>query len=169
MSNVFFKEEQRFDNYFALFCLGVLGTGAIVAAIIQLQATHPNYFIAGLLFITSLTIGTGIWWLTRLRMKVSISDKGIKFKLSPLYPKKQLIPWKKIDSCMIIKTPEAAQWCGGNITFNHEKRVSLTGRNGLAIKTKDGENLFIGIKQVTGLCSSLNNINSTMNQKISQG
>ncbi len=159
MTKVIFKEVQRFDNYLALFSLGLLGLGAIIAGIIHLSAPQPNYFIIALLFITAAAVGVGIWWLTRLKMKVVISEKGIKFKLSPVHPKKQSIPWEKIDSCVIVKTPEAAQWCGGNITFNHEKRVSLTGRNGLAIKTKEGENLFIGVKQVAGLRKSLNKVN----------
>lgn len=164
MSKIIFKEEQRFDNYLALFSLGLLGLGAIIAGIIHLSGPESNYLIATLLFSTAAVVGTGIWWLTRLKMKVVISEKGIKFKLSPVHPKKQSIPWKKIDSCMIVKTPEAAQWCGGNITFNHEKRVSLTGRNGLAIKTKEGENLFIGVKQIAGLRKSLAGINSHLIQ-----
>lgn len=158
MPKVYFKEEQRFDNYLALITLGLFGLGAIVGGMIHLLKAESNYLFAALSFTTAIAIGLGIWWLTRLKMKVVVSEKGIKFKLSPIHPKKQLIPWKKIDSCVIVKTSEAAQWCGGNITFNHEKRVSLTGRNGLAIKTKEGENVFIGVKEVSELHEALDGI-----------
>lgn len=165
MAKVFFKEVQRYDNYFALSSLGILGLGAIIGGIVHLLAPQPNYFSAALLIGVALIVGAGIWWLTRLTLKVTISEKGIKFKLSPIQPKKKLIPWKKIDSCMIVKTPEAAQWCGGNITFNHEKRVSLNGRNGLEIHTKEGENLFIGVKKVEGLRKSLDGIHTKLIQQ----
>lgn len=165
MSKILFKEEQRFDNRLALFSLGLLGLGAIIGGITHLLTPIPNYPVITLLFITTLAIAVGIWWLTSLKMKVVISEKGIKFKLSPIHPKKHSISWKKIDSCTIVKTSEAAQWCGGNITFNHERRVSLTGRNGLAIKTKKGENLFIGIKQITGLYKALDGVTPELVQE----
>ena len=159
MSEVLFKEKQRYDNKLVLIILGLISLLAIVGGIKSLLKTPTHYYETIILFITALVIGVLIWWLTKLKMKVTISEKSIKFKISPIYLKKRSIPWKEIEECEIVKTSEAAQWSGGNITFKREKRFSFIGRNGLAIKTKKGEYYFIGCKKIAELQQALNKIN----------
>lgn len=97
------------------------------------------------------TVIGAIAWLRAVKLKVEVTQKDIKYKLYPLHAKKQSIPWEEVAECKIVSTPEAAQWCGGNITFADEKRYSLSGRNGLAIKTVQDENYFIGFQDVSKL------------------
>ena len=158
MSKVNFKERQRYDNKWVPVLLGVTGLVAFGKGIYFLTASDVRLENAVFLFLVALGAAGLIWWLHRLEMKVTITEKKVKFKLSPLHPKKQSIAWKEIGRCEIVKTSEAAQWSGGNITFN-EKRYSLNGRNGLAIRTKSGESYFIGCKNVEKLQQTLQAIN----------
>lgn len=159
MSKVNFKETQQYKNKLVLIILGVVGVIAIVKGIIFLLASEPQIGSAIFLFIVGVSIGILMWWLTKLKLKVAITEKNVKFKLSPIHIKKHSIPWKEIDKCEIVETSEAAQWGGRNITFNHEKRYSLTGRNGLSIKKKKGEYFFIGCTDIAGLQEALDKMN----------
>lgn len=158
MVKVYFKEKQRYDNKLLLTILGICCIVAIFGGFKFLAEPDANYPQTVLFFFTALTIGAIIWWLSKLKMKVNISEKGIKFKMTPLHIKKQAIFWKDIEKCEIVRTSEVAQWSGGNITFNREKRISLNGRNGLALKTKKGEHYFIGCKDISGLQQALDQI-----------
>ncbi len=160
MSKIKFKETQQYENRLVPIILGIVGLFAIIKGIMFLVASERSVGSAIVLFIIASGIGITIWWLTKLKLKVAITEKNIKFKLSPVQMKKHTIPWSEIDRCEIIKTSEAAQWSGGNIAYN-EKRYSLSGRNGLAIKTKSGESYFIGCKDITGLQLALSKMKIT--------
>ncbi len=155
MSKVKFKETQQYKNKVVPVILGIVGVILIIRGITFLTVKEPNFGSAIFLFIVAVAIGALVWGLTKLKLKVAITEKNVKFKLSPVHLKKHSIPWGEIDQCEIVKTSEAAQWSGGNIAFNHEKRYSLTGRNGLAIKTKQGERFFIGCSDVSELRRTL--------------
>ncbi len=161
MAKVYFKEKQRYSNKWVLVILGIVCLLTIFGGVKFLLKSPADYFQAIFLLVTALALGVLIWWLTRLKMKVVISEKNIKFKMSPIHLKKQVVPWEDVEKYEVVKTSEAAQWSGGNITFNDEKKYSMTGRNGLAFKTKNGEYYFIGCKDVEALRSALAQINLT--------
>lgn len=158
MAKINFKEKHRYDDKPVLILLGIFGTAAAVSGVQFLLQNQQNYLRASVALATAIALGGLIWWLRSLRLKVSVSEKNIKYKLSPLHDKKRSVAWKDVEKCEIVKTPEIAQWSGGNISFNREKRISLTGRNGLALQTKEGENLFIGVKNVDELEKTLERI-----------
>lgn len=153
MSKIFFKEKQAYNSKRDLIILGAIDLIIVAKAIIFISS--GNYYNASFLLVIASMIGASIWWLTRLKMNVTISDKNIKFKIYPLHDDKLSISWKEVEKCEIVETSEAAQWAGGNITFNQEKRFSFTGRNGLAIKTKKGDYYFIGCRQIGELQTAL--------------
>ncbi len=158
MAKKIYKEKQQYENYLILGILGLTSALLVLGGIRLLFDPQGDYLRPISLFIIALSMGGLIWWLTNLQLKVTISKKNIKFKLSPIHPKKQAIAWEDIERCTLVKTSEAAQWSGGNITFNHEKRVTLSGRNGLSIKTKNGEFYFIGFKNLSQLQQVLDDI-----------
>ena len=155
MSKANFKETLQYQSKLVPILLGLVSLATAIRGVDFLSASEPQLGNAILSFTVAAASVALIWWLRKLKLKVAITAKNIKFKLSPLHEKKQSIPWKEIDECEIVRTTEAAQWSGGNITFNHEKRYSLTGRNGLAIKTKKGECFFIGCRDILGLQHAL--------------
>ncbi len=98
-----------------------------------------------------LLLGCFLWYLFRLKLNLAISKQGIHYKMSPWHNKKRKILWEDVHRCEIIKTPKMAQWHGGNITFNYEKRFSVSGRNGLLVTTKDGQQYFLGSRRLYAL------------------
>lgn len=155
MKQIYFKEKQRYDNKLALVLLGLFALILIGGAFKSLLASEINY--ANVIFLfsaTSVVIGS-IWWLTQLKLKIAISDKKIKAKITPSLFKKQSIAWSEVEKCEIVRTPEAAQWSGGNVSFGQERMLSLNGRNGLAIETKAGESYFIGCQNINALQQAL--------------
>ena len=159
MSKIYFKEKQEYRNKLNLIVLSIAALVVIIRGVAFLLTPLTNLYEAIFLFIIALIVGIFIWWLTRLKMKVTISDKNINFKMSPIHTEKISISWKEVENCEIIKTSKAAQWLGSNITFNHEKIFSFTGRNGLAIKTKKGDYYFIGCHKIIELQEALSKMN----------
>jgi len=156
MQKVNFKETQRYQNKIVLIVLGIACAIAIIAGIALLLAPQPQIENAFFFFVLAIAIRALMWWLMKLKLSIAITNKCIKFKFFPLHAKKHTIAWDDVENCEIIKAPEAAQWSGLNISYSHERRYTLNGRNGLAIKTKNGENFFIGCRDIMGLTQALN-------------
>ncbi|MBR9921500.1 MAG: hypothetical protein GYB31_11730 [Bacteroidetes bacterium] len=145
MAKKLYKETSRFKGllfYGLTGLLFLLTAGRLTQLLLageQLTAAEWIFFL-----LTLLGLGALVWYVSRLRMKLSVTEKGISYKLSPLHSHKQRIPWEEVESYRIVKTPIAQQFHGGNITFNHEKRFSTNGRNGVEIHTRSGDVYFLG-------------------------
>lgn len=152
MSKKIYKEEQSFTGYEAIVLLGL-----IMAAFLYLfakEVMHPNddYYIGEILYASiSTATGFGIYYLLKLRLKTKLSEKKITFQMKPWHSKKQKIKLDNVEDCEIIRTSLLSQWQGGNISFGKESMYSLSGRNGMSITTKDGQQYFIGSKNLTEL------------------
>lgn len=147
MANTLYKEKQRYTDLPNLIALSILCIaliyGAYAAYVNPAQApASPLVFL-----VFAAASGGLLWYLTRLKMKVTINENHIKFKVSPIHAKKRKISWDQVASCEVVETSPLAQLQGGNITFGSEKRISFTGRNGLSITTTDGQQYFIGSRQ----------------------
>lgn len=150
-----FKDRQHFNDrvVFAFICLAILATfGGLVKTLWTGEAT----LMTSLIYLgVILALGGWLWWLRHLELKVSIDRKRIKYKMAPWHSKSKRIAWKEVASCKVVKTPLAAQWHGSNIHFCRENWFSLSGRNGLSLLTRDGEQYFIGCRDVEGLADFL--------------
>lgn len=154
MKNNIFKERQSFDDKIVFIFLGAILIGSVIGLFQSLTSASSNLTnIMAYLTVIALS-GFLFWWLKRLKIKVSINDKRIKYKLYPIHKKAQRILWEEVEGCEIVKTPPAAQWLGSNIRFSRESWFSLSGRNGLSIEMKDGKRYFIGCKNVDNLMTS---------------
>ena len=145
MAKKIFKEKQSFKNKFLTTLLIVLGLLVIIRVINEFL--NPSDQFASVMiaaFIALSVIGGWLWYLYNLRLKVTVSEEDISFKMKPWQSEKRRISWNDVSCCEIIQTPELAQWQGGNITFNHERRYTVSGRNGLHLVTKDGTEYFVG-------------------------
>lgn len=149
MAKKLFKEKQRFRDFPFLILLGAL------LVLFGYQFVHllvaggiPSVFMKGMLCLGTMVLLLGlIWYYWNIKLTVSVSRSGISYKMLPWQKRKRHIPWEEVKSCEIVQTPKAEQWHGGNITFNHEKRFSVSGRNGIHITTNSGDELFIGSKR----------------------
>ncbi len=150
-----FKEKQYFSDRMTYIFLG----SVLIASIIGL--VKSAFFQAGstanMIMCLAIAISciVGLLWFQRLRLNLSINSKRIKYKFFPLHKKAKRILWEDVESCRIVRTSGISQWYGGNVRFAKEAWYSLTGRNGLSIRTKDGKHLFIGCNDIDQLAFSL--------------
>ena len=145
MAKKIYKEKQSFKNKFLTTVL--IGIGLLVIIRVINELLNPSSQLATVMiaaFIALAVVGGWLWYLYNLRLKVTVSEEDISFKMKSWQTEKQRIAWEDVSCCEIVQTPELAQWQGGNITFNHERRYTVNGRNGLHLITKDGTEYFVG-------------------------
>jgi hypothetical protein len=152
MKKKYFKDKQQFNNIEIIGILVFSMALLIFSMINGLQNHHWAFtYMEWSTLALLLILGGYLWYLTHLSLHVSLTEEGIVYKMKPLHLKKRKIPWQMVANCEVISTPRLAQWHGGNITFNHEQRFTLSGRTGLHITTVDGREYFLGTKRVNEL------------------
>jgi hypothetical protein len=148
MAKEIFKEKQRFHNWEVIGLLAFLAL-ALTYKFFDQQWIHP---VADPMSLTSylilmLPMTAALWYFLSLRLTVRITDKYISLKPANWMQKKRKIKWDDVEECEVLKTSPTAQWSGWNISFNHEKIYSFSGRTGLHLKTKKGDDFLIGAKK----------------------
>ncbi len=154
MATLIYKEKQRYADKTMLSLLFV-GTAAAVYGLVSTLFTNMETGKALTYMLIAISLGGILWFLRRLQLKVVVNDKKIKYKLAPLHDSSRKIRWENVESCKIVKTPFLAPNHGTKHRFGGEKRLTFYGRNGLSIRTKDGQKFFIGVKDVDSLRSAL--------------
>lgn len=156
MATIIYQEKQRFHDWLivGLLLLAVIGLLFGAASIFwNAQATVVYSLICvGL----AAGLGYAIYWLTSLRSKLTITKKKIKFKFKGPLATSKKIAWGDIESCSIVKSNTIARWERPKVTISDEKFYSLSGRNGLMIKTWEGEHYLIGCENIGELERALN-------------
>ena len=112
----FFEKRNLAENW-----IGIMGIGLAILGIV-----------------------TGIYLITRTKMKTKVTSKSTKVKLSPFYRSKVKIPHADIVSYRLEKTKPFTIRTSKTLNTWFEKRFTLTGRNGISITTSEGYNYFIG-------------------------
>lgn len=159
MDKNIFIDEQRFKDKIVYFFLSV--TTLVVLFSFTRSALKNEVSLTCFSIHTSviLIVGFVFYWLRKLRLTVTITEKKIKFKMDPFQKKQQSIKWKHISKCELVTTPYYARWNTGNHVFDaNVKWISLSGRNGLFITTRYGEKYFIGSQNIGELADYLKNL-----------
>lgn len=158
MSKIQFKEKQRYDNKVVMGILLVTGAVSLIAAASILLLAPESTSRAVMLLCVTGVAWVVYWLLSKLELKLTVSKNKVKYKLSWFYTFKNSFRWDDIEHYEVVKTPELAQWSGANITYGNERTISLNGRNGLSLTTKNGEHYFLGSKNVGALESTLDRL-----------
>jgi len=152
MAKKIFKEKQTFIGYTPIATMVILWVALLYIFMRELLFVPSGVYWNELFcLILLISLGYGIRLLLKMRLKTVISKESIAFQLEPFHSKKQKIKLENIENCSIVETPPMLQWHGGNIAFGRENIYSFSGRNGLAITTKDGRNYFLGSKKLREL------------------
>lgn len=152
MSKKLFTEEQTYQSKDVLVLIGLIGTMLVWNSIHHLmRGQERDIWVALTSVFVALGLGVWMWYLTRTRLATKITTKKITTRMDALLPQKVQIPIADIARCEVVETPLAAQWTGGNISFEHERILTVNGRNGLAIETHDGRRFFLGSSNVKAI------------------
>ncbi|PSR12873.1 MAG: hypothetical protein DA408_10770 [Bacteroidetes bacterium] len=156
MSKQIFVEEQAFKGADLLVLAGIIAASLaylLVKDMVASNFAHPGPDLLALILIIGL-----VWWMRSLlqqRLKTTVTRKKLICQLTTGATHKEKIPLAKIASCAVVKTPLGAQWSGSNLHYGNEKMFSFTGRNGLAIQTRDGHQYFVGSRRVNELAAAI--------------
>ncbi len=152
MAKTLFKEKQQFKRVEVIGLIVFFMLGIAYKMISELIQPSNDFSLVMTVSLLMLGIfGLILKYLLALRLKLKVQENHLSFSMPPLKKSKEKIKWEDVDSCRIIETPSITQWHGGNISFNHEKRYSFNGRNGVHIITKNGTEYFIGSNNISNL------------------
>lgn len=155
MTNYKFKEKSRYGDRVVLGAICLAMFALLAVSVKNMLSPGFDWLYLGVCLAGIVFLGGIFYLLNQTRMKVSINDERIKFKVKPFHQKARRIDWEDVEDCHIVRTNKTEQWHGGNIHLPGEVFVSLVGRNGLSIKTKSGRQYFIGCEDVDGLENAL--------------
>ncbi len=159
MSQVIFKEKQCYtkSKVILLAIITLLVSAFFINLFIQTPYDKTAVMLGGVICVGYLAGVTFYLW--RLQLKTTISNKKIKFKYSPLHAKKQTIKTDEVEDYQVVKTPLLAKLSGWDVQFNTMEEVySLSGRTGLELILKDGKHIFIGTKKPIVLKNALDKV-----------
>ena len=145
MATKLHTEEQRFNDKVVLGLLGLGTLGALYGALSTLFVSGGRVASALVYLLIAMVLSGAFYWLVSLRLRVRVTNKSIKYDLvTPVNHTSRKIKWKHVVACNLVKTPHIAQWHGANLYYGNGDKVSIAGRNGLELTTKDGRRHFIG-------------------------
>ncbi|MFK7908050.1 MAG: hypothetical protein AB8B69_23165 [Chitinophagales bacterium] len=159
MSQILFKEKQTFQKGKVILSAAL----TLVTAVFFLQLLlTSSYEKTGVLVGGILSVGylAGMtYYLWKLRLKTTVSNKSIKFKYAPIHDKKQVIKPNEVADYKVVKTPLLAKMSGWDVHFNTREEIySLSGRTGLELTLKDGQHIFIGSQKPAVLKNALDKL-----------
>ena len=152
MNKVKFKEEQSFR------AIGILGLLAVL--IIGLSARFADHLFGStvveynnlpILLMSWAVLIIAFIYFWKIRYTIKVNKKGISYQYFPAHSSKNKIKWEEVDNCEVVRTPLATELSGWNVQFSNEKNYSLSGRNGLNLTLKNGEQVFLGAKNLDKL------------------
>ncbi|MGB1242591.1 MAG: hypothetical protein ACPG49_08720 [Chitinophagales bacterium] len=159
MSQILFEEKQTYtkSKVILLAVITLLTSAFFIQLAIQTPYDKTAVILGGLISVGYLAGITFYLW--RLQLKTVINSKKIKFRYSPLHAKKQTIKTKEIEDYQVVKTPFLAKLSGWDVQFSTREQVySLSGRTGLELRLKDGQQIFIGTQKPIVLKNALDKV-----------
>jgi hypothetical protein len=156
MKKKLFKEKQHYQGKDLIAAIALIMLMLTYQLIDNVFVSHQHSWLNNILCL-GVIIGLG-WWVKSLfqrEQKNVVTDKKIICKVDSWYQDKKKISLEDIESCAVVQTPVIAQWHGMNIELPREEMWSINGRNGVAIATKDGEQIFIGSSRAQEMAQAI--------------
>ena len=158
MKNVTFKEKQRFDRYEVLVLLITLCVALVALMTAEVFNPHDD-MVLRMLVMSALLLGIGARAVQMYSsgLKVSVNRKRIKYKLQSAKGMAGKIRLAEIAAIEPIATPGDMNrfenpWFS---PLEDERFISVTGRNGVAVRTNSGERFFIGTRRPVEMFETL--------------
>ena len=162
MNKLLYKEEQRFRRWevFTLLALLLIGASYHFVELYTSGAYEPGVLTLQYALIAIILTGA-LFYLWSIRLILKIDKNGIQYQFFPLHYRKHQVKWDEIDSFEFIDTPASAELSGWAVRLGTwERMFSVSGRTGLCLKLKNGQQLFIGTQHPGELKAALDNLPS---------
>jgi hypothetical protein len=152
MNSIQFKEVQRFNTWWAWAGVAALNVFFIYAFVQQVilgkqfgEKPAPDIVLI-LLVVLFLAL---LYFLTRIKLSTSITDKGITYRFSPFQLKETCIEWHELNDAYMRQYNSLHEFGGWGIRYGNKKtgralNTSASSNIGLQLKFIDGRLLLIG-------------------------
>lgn len=157
MSKTIYKEEQRFRRWevFALLLFLMIGTTYHFVELFISGAYEPGLLTLQYTLIALILTGA-MAYLWSIRLIVRIEEDGIQYQFFPVHYRKHKVKWEEIESCAFVDTPLSAELSGWAVRLGTGERMfSVSGRKGLSLCLKNGQQLFIGTQHPAQLKAAI--------------
>ena len=144
MTNLYFKEEQRFRQWWLwliLIAVALIPVNGVIQQVIRDQQFGDNPLSDfGLIFLLIFMIGfLALFWM--MKLSTEIDDASIKMNFYP-FTKKE-IKWTEIESAEVLNYGFVGGW-GIRLGTKYGTVYNTSGKIGLAIILKNKEKFCIG-------------------------
>ncbi|MCB0557442.1 MAG: hypothetical protein H6573_10200 [Lewinellaceae bacterium] len=162
MNKTCYKEEQRFRRWevFALLALLMIGASYHFIDLYLSGGNDPLLLTLQYILIALILTGT-LAYLWSIRLILKIDKEGIQYQFFPLHYRKHKIKWEEIENIEFIDTPLSAELSGWAVRLGTwERMFSVSGRTGLSLILKNGQQLFLGTQHPGELKAALGRTNA---------
>ena len=162
MSKTCYKEEQRFRRWEVFALLAMLMIGASYHFIDLYLSGGYDLFLLTLQYALVAIILTGaLAYLWSIRLVLKIDKESIQYQFFPLHYRKHKLKWEEIEHLEFIEMPVSAELSGWAVRLGTwERMFSVSGRTGLSLSLKNGQQLFIGTQHPEELKEALDRTNA---------
>ena len=160
MSKTCYKEEQRFRRWEVFALLAMLMIGASYHFIDLYLSGGYDLFLLTLQYALVAIILTGaLVYLWSIRLVLKIDKESIQYQFFFLHYRKHKLKWEEIEHLEFIEMPVSAELSGWAVRLGTwERMFSVSGRTGLSLSLKNGQQLFIGTQHPEELKAALDRI-----------
>lgn len=169
MQKIYYKEEQRFSQWWTWVVLTVLFAVTVIPLWIglyrQVSAGIPygdrpagNGELAAITMFVTLLIGGILWLFSAIRLQVEIRDNGLRFRYPPLIRK-----WREIGKSEIVhyevgKYNPIIDYGGWGIRISilkRKKAYNVSGNLGLRLTLRGGKSILLGTRRPQAVAAAM--------------
>lgn len=159
MEKKYFKEEQRFSNFWLYVFVTIVSTIAIAPTAVALYSQlilgtpygdNPSSDQALMMLLVVLLI---VYLLTlllfnKMKLVTTITDEGLFFRYPPFILKDKVILKEDIEKCEIRKYNPVREYSGWGIMYSWAGRAyNVKGNVGLQLHLLDGKKILFGTQR----------------------
>ena len=160
MAQVYFRETQRFTQWWVWVIIAAIAAGAWYGAYVQLIDGRPfgsNPAPDGVLALCWLLFGIGMPLLfSRLELETEVRDDGVYVRFFPFHLKFRYFPFSRIESAEARAYAPLLEYGGWGIRIGPAGRAyNVKGRWGVQLLIRAGQKLLIGTQEPHRLASEI--------------
>lgn len=155
-----FKETQRYQHWEVIALLAILSLGTAIRLVTTAISSTPgdiNNLMLGVFLLVSMSLM--LVYFLKVRMKVKVDDKGVKYSIYPWQKSKHKIKWEDVVNFEIINLSEQTALSGWTVQYGSRTRGwNMGNHRGLRLDLRNGENYFLSINNLEDLEDILDTI-----------
>jgi len=169
MEKVFFREEQRFNQWWIWLILLLMVAGSVIPLLMGLYTQlilgepwgknpGPDWGLVLNAVLVFLLLGAVLWLFSRMKLQTEIRVDGVWFRFPPLLRKWQNIRKEEIERFEVLRYRPIAEYGGWGIKKGSRKSgkaYNVSGNIGLRLHLKNGKVILLGTQRKEAIAYSM--------------